>query len=213
MSIEINYAKRDNFAGHVQRENSVLFEYVLPNVAISSTSVVLKLVTGNNLLISDIEITCDSTDFDIYIKNREDSPFLVRTFDEGVIKGVADAIDADLSNTPVSDVIDVYQGETHYVEGVDFQLTGNAIDWSLGGAEPVQASTYYVTYDYTVTPELINSNTRYYKQNINKVLRDNANSFTMRNYVNEKYTYMIIKNNDSSNPTGVIAVNLLVGQL
>lgn len=62
----------------------------------------------------------------------------------GNIPGTTDV----LPKTPVVDVIEVRQGSTVYQRGVDWQLSGNAIDWSLGGAEPEGGTTYTVTYRY-----------------------------------------------------------------
>lgn len=62
----------------------------------------------------------------------------------GNIPGTTDA----LPKTPVVDVVEVKQGSTVYQRGVDWQLSGNAIDWSLGGAEPAGGTTYTVTYRY-----------------------------------------------------------------
>ncbi|HHY67833.1 MAG TPA: DUF4815 domain-containing protein, partial [Alicyclobacillus sp.] len=62
----------------------------------------------------------------------------------GNIPGTTDA----LHKTPVVDVVEVKQGSTVYQRGVDWQLSGNAIDWSLGGAEPAGGTTYTVTYRY-----------------------------------------------------------------
>lgn len=53
-----------------------------------------------------------------------------------------------LPHQPVVSIISVTQGATTYVAGVDYQQTGNAVDWSLGGAEPATGSTYTVTYTY-----------------------------------------------------------------
>mgnify|MGYP001566275882 FL=1 len=35
-----------------------------------------------------------------------------------------------------------------YAQDVDYQLTGDTVDWSLGGSEPNAAAAYYVTYTY-----------------------------------------------------------------
>ena len=69
----------------------------------------------------------------------------------GAYTGVTDAL-PDLS---VLQIISVTQGATTYVQGTDYKLTGNGVDWSPSGAEPAPGSTYKVTYrhytDGTVT--------------------------------------------------------------
>ncbi|MCW2248691.1 hypothetical protein M2352_004351 [Azospirillum fermentarium] len=69
----------------------------------------------------------------------------------GAFTGAADAL-PDLS---VLQIMSVTQGATTYVQGTDYKLTGNTVDWSPAGAEPAPGSTYTVTYrhytDGTVT--------------------------------------------------------------
>ena len=54
-----------------------------------------------------------------------------------------------LPNTPIVSVISVRQGSTVFIEGVDYIVSGDEIDWSLSGAEPAPGSTYTVIYQYT----------------------------------------------------------------
>lgn len=53
--------------------------------------------------------------------------------------------------TPVVSIVSVSQGDTTYVEGTDFQLTNNGIDWSLSGAEPNTGTSYTVVWRYNKT--------------------------------------------------------------
>jgi hypothetical protein len=69
-------------------------------------------------------------------------------YTEKVTRGTTPGGMDELANEPVRKVLKVWQGDTVYQEGKDFQLKSNAIDWSLGGAEPNPGSTYYVTYVY-----------------------------------------------------------------
>lgn len=41
-----------------------------------------------------------------------------------------------------------YPRVSSYIQGTDFQLTTNQVDWSLGGAEPNLDTFYYVTYQH-----------------------------------------------------------------
>ncbi len=53
-----------------------------------------------------------------------------------------------LPHTPVVDVLEVRQGDTVFVEGTDYILSGDYIDWSLNGDEPDPGSAYVVVYRY-----------------------------------------------------------------
>lgn len=53
-----------------------------------------------------------------------------------------------LPKTPVASLVSVVQGGTTYVSGTDYQLTGDSVNWSLGGAEPSTGTTYSVTWRY-----------------------------------------------------------------
>lgn len=53
-----------------------------------------------------------------------------------------------LTPNPVVSIQEVKQGDTVYVQGTDYQLTQDGVDWSLGGAEPAIGSTYQVTWRY-----------------------------------------------------------------
>jgi len=56
-----------------------------------------------------------------------------------------------LPDTSVLQITAVTQGATTYTVGVDFQLTADQVDWSLGGAEPATGSTYDVAYEHITT--------------------------------------------------------------
>ena len=53
--------------------------------------------------------------------------------------------------TPVVEVLNVIQGETVYEQGVDFQVTNDGIDWSIGNVAPDPGSSYEVTWNYNKT--------------------------------------------------------------
>jgi Domain of unknown function (DUF4815) len=56
-----------------------------------------------------------------------------------------------LANTPVVDIRAITAGATTYVEGTDFQLTNDGVDWSLAGAEPTAGSSYSIVYWFNKT--------------------------------------------------------------
>ena len=66
------------------------------------------------------------------------------TYEQEVTKGVDGG--TDTLEYQIHTIIDVWQGINHYVEGLDFTWSGNTIDWSPLGAEPLQATVYDVKY-------------------------------------------------------------------
>ncbi|HUT54420.1 MAG TPA: DUF4815 domain-containing protein [bacterium] len=50
---------------------------------------------------------------------------------------------------PVVDILEVSQGATVFVEGVDWQQSGNHVDWLGTGSEPAIGTTYTVRWTYT----------------------------------------------------------------
>jgi hypothetical protein len=68
----------------------------------------------------------------------------------GVYSGALDPIPA----ASVLDIVQVKQGSTIYVKGVDYKLTAGQVDWSLLGAEPAPGSSYEVAYKHMarITP-------------------------------------------------------------
>ena len=56
-----------------------------------------------------------------------------------------------LENTTIESIsmVGTYPRVSYYVQGTDYQLTANKVDWSLGGAEPNLDTFYYVSYTYT----------------------------------------------------------------
>ena len=58
--------------------------------------------------------------------------------------------------SPVAEIISVKQGGTTFTQGVDYQLTNDGVDWSLGGNAPDPGSTYKVVWSYNknMVPEV-----------------------------------------------------------
>jgi hypothetical protein len=74
-----------------------------------------------------------------------------RTIDEKTVtitKGAAGTSDT-LPDSPVYLVKSVTQGGTTYIEGTDYNVGTDTIDWSPAGAEPATSSEYSVTYTFT----------------------------------------------------------------
>jgi hypothetical protein len=77
-----------------------------------------------------------------------DSAVVVEIVMRGTTAGGRD----QLAHTGIMYVVSVVQGTTVYNLGVDYNLTGSAIDWSpVGGHEPVANSEYTVIYRYNTT--------------------------------------------------------------
>lgn len=87
--------------------------------------------------VTEVNITAETTD----------------TLTHGGFVGAQDP----LPETSVLQILEVKQGGTTYVQGVDYKLTAGKVDWSLAGAEPATGSTYTVKYQYidTVTPTAV----------------------------------------------------------
>jgi len=73
------------------------------------------------------------------------------TMTHGAFAGASDP----LPDPSVVSIVTVQQGATSYVNGTDFKLTGNSIDWSLSGAEPAPGSSYDVTYRYRTDATIV----------------------------------------------------------
>lgn len=56
-----------------------------------------------------------------------------------------------LPHTSVVAITSIVSGSTTYVLGTDFQLTDDAVDWSLAGSEPASGATYTCVYSYNKT--------------------------------------------------------------
>lgn len=81
----------------------------------------------------------------------EDTPpdYVLLTETATLTKGTSGGSDV-LPETPDS-IVSVVAGETTYVQGTDYALSGNAVSWELPGAEPVTGTAYQVTYWYRVS--------------------------------------------------------------
>lgn len=90
---------------------------------------------------------------------------VVETVTHGAFSGAQDS----LANTSVLSIVAVNQGgtwggssftggTTYTGGGTDYQLTGDKVDWSPGGAEPASGSTYTVVYQYIATVTADSSN-------------------------------------------------------
>ncbi len=53
-----------------------------------------------------------------------------------------------LAPNPVVDILEVSQGATDFVEGTDWQQSGNYVDWIGTGSEPAIGTTYTVRWTY-----------------------------------------------------------------
>lgn len=73
------------------------------------------------------------------------------TVTHGAFAGAKDP----LPDNSVLALIEVKQGGTTYVQGTDYKLTSNQVDWSLAGAEPAPGSSYTVKYQYLTTAATI----------------------------------------------------------
>jgi hypothetical protein len=63
----------------------------------------------------------------------------------GSVGGGEDLLDPN----PVVDILEVSQGATIFQEGIDWQQSGNHVDWIGSGNEPAIGTTYTVRWTYT----------------------------------------------------------------
>lgn len=95
------------------------------------------------------------------------------TLTRGNITGGQDYI-LNQKEGSVDSITKVWQAGTEYKEGESFQMTGNAIDWSLAGKEPSTGSQYQVTYIYNQVMEqgdFILTHNNYYNLTTTTTLR------------------------------------------
>lgn len=69
---------------------------------------------------------------------------VTRTITHGSYSGCSDT----LPDQPVVSVSEVKQDATTYMNGTDFTVVGNTLNWSSAGSEPAPGSTYTVKYLY-----------------------------------------------------------------
>ena len=70
---------------------------------------------------------------------------ITRNVTRGSVGGGEDLLDPN----PVVDILEVSQGATIFQEGVDWQQSGNHVDWLGSGNEPAIGTTYTVRWTYT----------------------------------------------------------------
>ncbi len=72
----------------------------------------------------------------------------IKEVTSNIIHGSYSGCSDTLPYTPVVSVVSVTQGGTTYVNGTDFTVVGNDLNWSPAGAEPAPGSSYTVVYRY-----------------------------------------------------------------
>jgi len=74
-------------------------------------------------------------------------------YNKPIVRGVTPGTSDKLGDDSIFRIVKVFQGDTTYVEGVDYQLVNQSeIDWSLSSVsanEPAAGTTYYVSFLYT----------------------------------------------------------------
>ena len=81
-----------------------------------------------------------------FIKTVAHTTTDVATVTRGNVAGGTDELPHD--NVQSIQKISSADDLTIYVQGTDYQLIGNSVDWSLGGSEPTESSSYKVEYTY-----------------------------------------------------------------
>lgn len=74
---------------------------------------------------------------------------VTRNITRGNIVGGTDYLPAGL--VPAVEIVSITQGGTTYVNGTDFQLLNDGVDWSIGNNAPAAGSSYSCTWTYNKT--------------------------------------------------------------
>ena len=68
--------------------------------------------------------------------------------------GATDAIDTDNPGSVAVAITEVKQSSTVYEAGVDYQKTGNSVEWLSGGSKPISGTHYAVKWLVATTPSI-----------------------------------------------------------
>ena len=80
----------------------------------------------------------------------ETSEIMIRGVRGSYIRGGIDT----LNNQPVVSIKQIMDATKTYTQGIDYQLSGDSVDWSLSGDEPELGATYSVIYTYNREMEI-----------------------------------------------------------
>ena len=133
-----------------------------------TVSIALKERNENDLVIGDSEVLLvdvnesnlsgagNSNSFQLGFRPVSEVISVVAELAENnkpIVRGVIAGTSDNLGDDSIFNITKVYQGDTIYVEGVDYQLINQSqIDWSLAtldAKEPSPGTTYYVSFLYT----------------------------------------------------------------
>ena len=89
------------------------------------------------------------------------SVIITREITETIVRGGTNNTSDALGREGVTQILEVKQGGTTFVQGTDYVLAANRVDWSPAGAEPTPGSSYQVTYRYldAVVPDAVSEDT------------------------------------------------------
>jgi len=68
-----------------------------------------------------------------------------------IVHGAFNGAQDPLPESSIVEIVSITQGGTVFVQGTDFKLTGQRVDWSLPGVEPGIGTTYSVVYRHIAT--------------------------------------------------------------
>ena len=85
------------------------------------------------------------------------SVLVTKEVTENVTRGLVAAGSDVLANNSVTEILEVKQGGTTYVETTSWVRSGDQVDWAPGGPEPATSSSYTVKYRYLalVAPDAV----------------------------------------------------------
>ncbi len=118
----------------------------LPTTTVVPKSVATKSVRGEQKTFSNAErrypLNC------VPLKETTQVEAIVE-ITSNITRGSVGSGEDLLEPNPVVDILEVSQGATVFQEGVDWQQSGNEVDWLGSGSEPAIGTTYTVRWTYT----------------------------------------------------------------
>ncbi len=120
----------------------------------TSTTIGLEKPTTKRIVSNEPKIYHENTDKYVlnnnYVSDIKSLVAIVQATQNVTRGSVIGGIDY-LPLSPVVEIVSITQGETTFVQGTDFQLINDGVDWSIGDDAPEPGTTYVATWNYNKT--------------------------------------------------------------